>query len=83
MDYELLNPSKLDNATRGGQLALRYRPINILYQYKKFHTFSCRDVPILIIYNTYSWKQKYSTPLAFSINRFSNQVVQHCVLYLL
>ena len=30
----------------------------------------------------YSWKQKYSTPLTFSINCYSKQVVQQCVLCL-
>ena len=30
----------------------------------------------------YSWKQKYSTPVMFSINSYSKQVVQHCVLCL-
>ena len=30
----------------------------------------------------YSWKQKYSTPLIFSINCYSKQVVQHwCCVY--
>ena len=30
----------------------------------------------------YSWKQKYSTPLTSSINYYSKQVVQYCVLIL-
>ena len=32
--------------------------------------------------SSYSWKQKYSTPLTSSINCYSKQVVQHCVLCL-
>ena len=30
----------------------------------------------------YSWKQKYSTPVKFSVNSYGKQVVQHCVLCL-
>ena len=43
-----------------------------------------RHIPLIddITSDLYSWKQEYSTPLMFSINSFSKQVVQHRMLCL-
>ena len=64
----------------------QYQHENLPAEIKFIVTLASRGCTVyeemIYVVKSYIWKQKYSTPVTFSINFCSKQVVQHCVLCL-